>query len=180
MMIAEVFITDMQAYNEAYLVGRWVQLPISKFELAQAISEVLCEGETICGSQNHEEYFISDSSYDDYEFIPIEEYSNIHELNDQLSLLEFKSDHELKAISFLLSEGLAMDIEDAISKADDVRVYENQNMEDIAYDLLQDCYSIDTLPSIIANNISYEDVARELEMDGTYFEMGNDIFEYIG
>lgn len=73
-----------------------------------------------------------------------------------------------------------MDIEDAISKADDVRVYENQNMEDIAYDLLQDCYSIDTLPSIIANNISYEDVARELEMDGTYFEMGNDIFEYIG
>jgi hypothetical protein len=80
----------------------------------------------------------------------------------------------------LLSEGLANDLDDAISKADDVRVYEGQSMEDIAYDLLQECYGVDTLPSIIANNINYEYVARELEMDGTYFEMGNDIFEYIG
>ena len=176
----EVFITDLQAYNEGNLVGRWVKLPISKFELAQAFSEVLCEGEAICKTQNHEETFVSDWSYDDYEFITVEEYSDVYALNDQLGLLELKSDHELKAISFLLSEGLAMDVEDAISKADDVRVYENQSMEDIAFDLLQDCYGIDQLPSIIANNISYEDVARELEMDGCYFEMGNDIFEYIG
>ena len=179
-MLLEIFLTDLQAYNEGHLVGRWVQLPISKFELAQAISEVLCEGEIVCGSDNHEETFLTDWSYDDYEFISVEEYSDVYELNDQLGLLEFKSDHELKAISFLLSEGLAMDIEDAISKADDVRVYENQSMEDIAYDLLQDCYSVDTLPSIIANNICYESVARDLEIDGTYFEMGNDIFEYIG
>lgn len=176
----EVFITDLQAYNEGHLVGRWVKLPISKYELAQAFSEVLCEGEAVCDSRNHEETFLSDYSYDDYEFIPIGEYSDAYELNDQLGLLEFKSDHELKAISFLLSEGLAIDVEDAIGKADDVRVYENQSMEDIAYDLLQDCYGADQLPSIIANNISYEDVARELEMDGTYFEIGNDIFEYIG
>lgn len=176
----EVFITDLQAYNEGHLVDKWVQLPICKFELAQAFSEVLCEGEAVCRTTNHEETFLTDYSYDDYEFMPVGEYSDVNELNEQLGLLELKSDHELKAISFLLSEGLAMDVEDAISKADDVRVYENQSMEDIAFDLLQDCYSVDTLPSIIANNISYEDVARELEMDGCYFEMGNDIFEYIG
>jgi len=110
----------------------------------------------------------------------VDEYANIYALNDQLSLLEFKSDYELKAISFLLSEGLAMDIEDAIGKADEVRVYEGQSMEDIAYDLLQECYGVDSLPPIIANNICYESVARELEMDGCYFEIGNDIIEYIG
>ena len=176
----QVFLTDLQAYNEGHLVGRWVQLPISKFELAQAFSEVLCEGEGVCGTTNHDETFLSDYSYDDYEFIPVGEYSDVNELNEQLGLLEFKSDHELKAISFLLSEGLAMDVEDAISKADDVRVHEGQSMEDIAYDLLQDCYGVDQLPSIIANNIDYESVARELEMDGIYFEIGNDIFEYIG
>lgn len=179
-MMLKVYITDLAAYNAGFLVGRWVQLPISTFELAQAFSEVLCEGEAVCGTSNHEETFLSDYSYDDYEFITVEEYSDVYELNDQLGLLEFKSDHELKAISFLLSEGLAIDVEDAISKADDVRVYENQSMEDIAFDLLQDCYGIDQLPSIIANNISYEDVARDLEMDGCYFEVGNDIFEYCG
>jgi hypothetical protein len=180
LQMLQVFLTDAQAYAEGHLVGKWVQLPISKFELAQAFSEVLCEGEAVCGTTNHEETFLSDWSYDDYEFITVEEYSDVYALNDQLGLLELKSDHELKAISFLLSEGLAMDVEDAISKVDDVRVYENQSMEDIAFDLLQDCYGVDQLPSIIANNISYEDVARELELDGTYFEMGNDIFEYIG
>lgn len=179
-MVAEVFITDLQAYSEGHLVGRWIQLPISKFELVQAISEVLNEGETICGTDNHEETFLSDWSYDDYEFIPIEEYSNIYELNDQLSLLEFKSDYELKAISFLLSEQLAIDIEDAISKADDVIVHENQNMEDLAYDLLQDCYGVDQLPSIISNHIDYQQVAKSLEYDGCYYEVGNDIYEYVG
>lgn len=176
----DIYLTDLQAYNEGHLVGRWIQLPISKFELVQAISEVLSEGETICGTDNHEETFLTDWSYDDYEFIPIEEYSNIYELNDQLSLLEFKSDYELKAISFLLCQGLAMDIDDAIGKADDVIVHENQNMEDIAYDLMNECYGIDKLPSIISNNLDYEKIGYELEMDGIYFEMGNDIFEYIG
>lgn len=179
-MIAEVYLTDLQAYNEGHLVGKWIQLPISKFELAQAISEVLCEGEAVCGTSNHEETFLSDYSYDDYEFISIEEYSDVYELNEQLGLLEFKTDHELKAISFLLNEGLAIDVEDAINKVDDVIIHQNQSMEDIAYDLLQDCYGVDTLPSIIANNINYEDVARDLEMDGRYYEVGNDIFEYCG
>lgn len=175
-----VFLSDLQSYNEGHLSGRWIKLPISNYELVQAVSEVLCEGETVCGSDNHEEYFLTDWEWKDHEFMDIGEYADIYALNELLGDLEFKSDHELKAISFLLSEGLAVDIEDAISKADNVVVHENQNMEDIAFNLLQDCYSVDTLPSIIANNICYENVARELEMDGTYFEMGNDVFEYIG
>lgn len=176
----EVYLTDLQAYNESALVGRWVKLPIHEKELAQTILEVLREGEVACGTTNHEEYFLTDWEWKDHEFMEIGEYSDIYALNESLSDLEFKSDHELKAISFLLCEGLAMDIDDAISKADDVIVHENQNMEDLAYDLLQDCYSVDSLPSIIANNICYESVAKELEMDGTYFEVGNDVIEYIG
>jgi antirestriction protein len=73
-----------------------------------------------------------------------------------------------------------MDVEDAISKTDDVIVHENKTMEDVAYYLIQDCYNIHELSPIIANHIDYDGIARDLEMDGTYFEMGNDIFEYIG
>lgn len=97
-----------------------------------------------------------------------------------MQLLEDKTGHELKAIAFLLSESLATDIDDAISKADDVRIYENQTMEDIAYDLIQDCYNIHELSPIIANHIDYEGIGRDLEMDGSYFEVGNDIYEYVG
>jgi antirestriction protein len=175
-----VFLTDLQAYHEGHLVGRFITLPISENKLAQAISEVLRDGEAIVGSNNHEEFFLTDWEWGDVEFFTVGEYDNIFELNAKLLKLEDVEACKHKAMAFLLSEGLAMDVEDAIRKADDVRVYEGQSMEDIAYDLLQECYGVDTLPSIIANHIDYGGIARDLEMDGTYFEMGNDIFEYIG
>ena len=175
-----VYLTDLQAYNEGHLVGRFIDLPISENKLAQAISEVLREGETICGSSNHEEYFLTDWGWGDVEFFSVGEYENIYDLNKKLQAIEEVESYKHKAIAFLLSEGLANDLDDAIYKAEDVIVHENQSMEDLAYDLLQECYGVDTLPSIISNNINYENVAKDLEMDGTYFEMGNDIFEYIG
>jgi hypothetical protein len=179
--MVDVFITDLSAYNCGFLIGEWVSLPLDSAKLTYKIREILAEGQLQCKSnQHHTEWFITDYEGTENFTMTVDEYTNIYALNESLSDLEFKSDYELKAISFLLCQGLAMDIDDAISKADDVRVYEGQSMEDIAYDLLQECYGVDSLPSIIANNICYESVAKELEMDGTYFEVGNDIFEYIG
>lgn len=177
----EVFITDLAAYNAGYLIGNWFTLPATtEDELALAIKQVLSEGASVCGDSYHEEMFITDYEWQDHELCSVEEYSNLFELNNQLQLLADKSDYELKAISFLLSEGLAVDIEDAIYKSDDVRIYENQNMEDIAYDLIHECYNIHELSPIIANHIDYEGIGKNLEMDGCYFEVGNDIFEYVG
>jgi hypothetical protein len=175
-----IYLTDLQAYNEGHLVGKWIRLPLTPFELSQALSEVLNEGEAISGSENHEEHFITDWEWNSHEFHEIDEYQNIYELNEQLQTLRYKSDYELKAIAFLVSNQLATDVEDAIAKADDVHIYENQTMEDIAYDLMQECYQADELPSIIANNIDYEGIARELEYDGTYYEVGSDVFQYVG
>ena len=55
-----VYLTDLAAYNSGCLSGTWVQLPITKFELSQAISEVLTEGEQVTAEENHEEWFITD------------------------------------------------------------------------------------------------------------------------
>lgn len=175
-----VFITDLAAYNAGYLIGQWVMLPCDAEELKQAVDAILEQGSDVCGSERHEEYFITDWEWDDYEFMGIGEYSSVYQLNEQLEPLEGKSDYELKAISFLLSEGIVSDMDEAIEKADDVVIHHNQSMEDVAYDLLSECYGIDKLPSIISNHIDYEGIGRELEMDGKYYEVGNDIYEYCG
>ena len=174
----KIFLTDLQAYNEGHLVGRWLELPLTDFELQQALSEVLSEGEAVSGSEDHEEYFITDWYWQKHELFDVDEYHNIHQLNQQLQDLEFKSDHELQALSFLLQQQLAVDIEDALTKVDDVIIYSNYSMSDIAYDLMQECYQADKLPSIIANNIDYDGIAKELEYEGRYFEVGTDIYEY--
>ena len=54
-------------------------------------------------------------------------------------------------------------------------------MKDIAFNLMDELYGVDyKLPPIIANNIDYEGIAYELEIEGTYSVVGNDVYEYIG
>lgn len=176
----EIYLTDLQSYNEGDLVGKWITLPLSDKDLANAITDVLSEGEATSGSDNHEEFFITDYAWEDVEFFSIDEYENIYELNKKLQQLQEVDSYKHKAVAFLLSEGLAYDLDDAIYKAEDVIVHENQTMEDVAYDLIQDCYNIHELSPIIANHIDYEGIGRDLEMDGTYFEVGSDVYEYVG
>ncbi len=110
----QVYLTDLAAYNAGSLVGRWVQLPITGFELSQAISEVLSEGEQIAGEENHEGWFITDYEWIDILLFKVEEYSNIFELNSAIQALESLEAYLPKALAFLMAEGLVGDIYDAI------------------------------------------------------------------
>lgn len=175
-----VYLTDLAAYNTGCLSGTWVQLPITKFELSQAISEVLTEGEYAVDGENHEEYFITDYEWDDIDIKEIDEYENIYDLNDELKLLGDLNKEKLKAVKFLLDECITYDIGDAISRAEDVILHHNYTIEDVAYDLLHECYNLQDIPPLIANNIDYDGIARDLEYDGTYWEIGGDVYEYIG
>ena len=176
----QLFITDLQSYNEGDLVGRWIHLPDEPSNISQALSEVLKEGEIISGSANHEEYFITDYEWVDVSLFKVEEYSNPFELNSAIQALETLEVYQHKAIAFLMSEGLASDIYDAIEKVDDVQIYENQSMVDIAYSLIEECYSLEKIPSLIANHIDYEGIARDLELEGNYYRVDQDVYEYIG
>jgi len=176
----KIYLTDLAAYNSGALIGKWISLPMSEETIQMAINEVLCEGETITQEENHEEYFITDYEWDDLEFCEVDEYENIFELNSNMELLSGLEPHKLKSVAFLLDEGITVDIEDAIQRSEDVIIHEDQTIEDVAYSLLEDCYGVYKLEPIIANNIDYEGVARDLEYDGTYFEKGGDVFEYIG
>lgn len=179
-MMIDIFITDLSAYNEGHLVGKWIQLPLSSFELSQALSEVLNEGETICGSDNHEELFITDYEWNDIEIKDVDEYDNVYDLNAEVLLLSTLDSDKLKAVKFLLDEGITIDIEDAISRAEDVIIHQNQSMEDVAVELIESCYNLKDIPDLIVNNIDYDGIARDLEHDGTYWNIDGDVYEYIG
>jgi hypothetical protein len=177
----EIFITDLCAYNNGFLIGKWITLPLGNQELAYAIWEVLQEGEYAYNSDsNHEEIFITDYSWKGSSVMEVGEYDNVFDLNDDITKLSELSETQQKAVAFLLGEQFTYDMEDAIQRSDDVIIHENQTLEDVAYELLQECYEVDKLPPIIANHIDYEGVAKELDYDGTYFEVDGDVFEYCG
>jgi len=179
----KIYLTDLSAYNKGYLFGEWVSLPSDN--LNETLVKILRAGEAMCFIEEnyfekHEEYFITDYEWEDIELFKICEFENIFKLNETLFRLEQLNQRELKAIRFLLSEQIALNLEDAITKVDDVTIYENQTISDVAYELLNDYYELSQLPSLIINHIDYDGIARDLELDGNYTVIDNDIYEYHG
>ena len=174
-----VYITDLEAYNNGHLVGAWYQLPMNEDLLAESIENILQEGRDICEDTHfHEEYFITDF---ECEYMTIEEYSPLGKYNHIAEDMEEIDEDVVKAIKFLMENNLVKDIFEAMKTYEDsVRIYENQSMEDIAYDYSQECCDLDDIPSIISNNIDYESIARDMEIEGSYYKVGSDIYEYIG
>ena len=177
----KLFITDLHAYNNGFLVGEWITLPLSGKELYMAISNILSEGEYLCQSNiTHEEIFITDYEWMGQSLFNVGEYDSPWDVNDDLGKLSELSSYQQKAVAFLMGEHITYDLDDAIQRSDDVIIHENQSLEDVAYELMQECYEVDKLPPIIANNIDYKGIARELDYDGTYWEIDGDVFEYVG
>ena len=177
----KLFITDLTAYNNGFLVGEWVTLPLSGKELYLAIQSILNEGEYLCQSDStHEEIFITDYEWVGQTLFNVGEYDSPWDVNDDLGKVYELSDYQQRAVAFLLTEGITYEVDEAILKADDVIIHVNQTLEDVAYELMQECYNIDKLPPIIANNIDYQGIAKDLEYDGTYWEIDGDVFEYVG
>ena len=174
----EIYITDLAAYNNGHLIGEWVSLPMSKNDLNLKISEILLRGTEVCNKDEiHEEFFITDYECD---FMEIGEYDDVYNLNDIAAKMERMNDHFKKITKFLLSNNLVSNLNEAIEEVENVIIHEDSTMEDIAYEFVNECYNLNDLPSIISNNIDYEAIGREMEMDGRYFKEDGDIYEYLG
>ncbi len=179
----KVYITDLAAYNKGFLIGEWISLPLDQNDLKAAIKKTLRGGEAICaieyGYEPHEEWFISDYEWEDVDLFTIDEYEDIYALNEKLTILEVLNIDHLKGIRFLLDERLANSFDDAISKLEDVIIYNNTNLKDYAYELMEELYDLNKLPSLITSNIDYEGIAKDLSFEGRYYEVDGDLYEYI-
>ena len=78
----KIFITNLGRYNEGYLVGKWVKLPVCEDVLDKVLKEIGID-------EYYEEYFITD--YEN-EIIGIgdviSEYSSVQALNELAQRLE--------------------------------------------------------------------------------------------
>ena len=174
-----IYLTDLESYNKGHIIGTWYQLPMKESLLAESVEDVLREGKRMCEDEHfHEEYFITDYECD---YMKIDEYENLDKLNKIAEEMENIDEDGVKSINFLLENSFVKDIFEAIeSYEDSVRIYENQTMEDIAYHYIDECYNLDNLPTIISNNIDYESIARDMEIEGSFYKVDSAIYAYIG
>ena len=167
-----VYITDLEAYNNGHLVGSWCQLPMNEDLLAESVENVLQEGRNICRDTHfHEEYFITDYECEYME--DINEYSNLNILNDIAEKMENLSSFDMKKFKALISEGY--DFEYSFNNYEDVEIYEETNMNELAEQFVEEGVFGD-IPKSLINYIDYDAIARDLSMD--YTEIENDIVRF--
>lgn len=173
-----VYITDLAAYTQAFLIGKWVSLPMEEDELSQTIKEILIWGEEACSDENiHEEYFLTD--WEGEEFFQVGEYTNVFKLNEEVA--HFKEldldDNQKKCVSFLIENNIVSNLDEALEKYEDVFIYEDMSFLDLAYQIVEEQYNLDELPQFVANYFDYDALARDLQLD-QYTEINGDIFYY--
>ena len=92
----KIFITNLGKYCEGYLVGKWVQLPISDDKLGEVLKQIGI-------NEYYEEYFISDCENDIIGLSDvISEYSSISVLNKLAQRIEELSADDTKKLGAVL------------------------------------------------------------------------------
>lgn len=156
----KIFLTNLGKYNEGELIGEWVELPASSEELQEVF-------ERIGINEEYEEYFITDYECDLYE---VGEYENIDTLNEIAERIKELDEEESKVVKALMQK-LGHTLDEAIEKVNngDYRIYYDcDDMEDVAYQVVEDCGYLDKVPDNVAYYFDYESFGKDLGIEGTY------------
>lgn len=156
----KIFLTNLGKYNEGELIGEWVELPASSEELQEVF-------ERIGINEEYEEYFITDYECDLYE---VGEYENIDTLNEIAERIKELDEEESKVVKALMQK-LGYTLDEAIERVNngDYRIYYDcDDMEDVAYQVVEDCGYLDKVPDNVAYYFDYESFGKDLGIEGTY------------
>lgn len=163
----KIYVTNLKEYNNGKIIGEWVSLP------HEGLEEVL---EKISNS-GKDELFISDYETD-INGLKVAEYEDILQLNEIAEEIEEMREDELIALQAYLEQ--YNDIEQALEEVrqGNYRIYYNcDNMEDVAYQVVNDCGLLDGVPEEVKIYFDYEAYGRDIDINGTFIQIDNSFVE---
>lgn len=155
----KIFLTNLGKYNEGYLIGEWVTLPVDDDELEEVKQRIGI-------NEYYEEMFITDYE-SDIDGVKVHEYSGIDELNEMAEMLEELDEGDREIIGAIMSEGYT--ISEALDKKDNVIVFYGCNdMEDVAIEYCAECGILDGMPEHLRNYFDFAAYGRDMSFEGTF------------
>jgi antirestriction protein len=158
------FITNLGKYNEGELIGKWIDFPITDEELEEVFKEIGI-------NEEYEEIFFTDWE-SDFE-TGFGEYVSIEDVNELAEELEALDAYDLEKVEALI-EAYGYSLREAIRRCDNAIFWSGYTLEDLAYELVEECYPTKDIPEIFTRYFDYEAFARDLDFDG-YTEVSNGV-----
>ena len=157
----KIFITNLGRYNEGYLVGKWVKLPVCEDVLDKVLKEIGID-------EYYEEYFITD--YEN-EIIGIgdviSEYSSVQALNELAQRLEDLSDDEANKLGAVLEYEACRSVSDVLELLDKLDEFDLltdvTDDEELGYYYAEEYCCID-IPEHIQPYFDYEKFGRDVRL----------------
>lgn len=157
----KLYIVNLGKYTEERLVGEWFTVPVNMEEVKEKLGL----------NDEYEEYAIHD-----YELpFTIGEYESVERINDLYRQLEDADEAVLSDLKELISA--IGSVEELVKNLDNLIFYPGvDSVEDLARELVEDgCYG--TVPDHLRGYIDYEKIARDLNIENTYVETKNGIWD---
>ena len=160
----KIFITNLGRYNEGYLVGKWVKLPVCEEVLDKVLKEIGID-------EYYEEYFITD--YEN-EIIGIgdviSEYSSVQALNELAQRLEELSDDEADKLGAVLEYEACRRVSDVLELLDKLDEFDLltdvTDDEELGYYYAEEYRCID-IPEHIQPYFDYEKFGRDVRLQSS-------------
>lgn len=161
----KIYLTNLGKYNEGYLIGEWVTLPVDDDKLEEVKKRIGI-------NEHYEEMFITDYE-SDIDGVKVNEYSNIVELNEMVETLECYDDDDKATLIALMSE-CGYTINEAIEKSSDVNIfYDCDNMEDVAILYCEECGILDGIPEHLRSYFDFAAYGRDMSFEGHFVFTNN-------
>lgn len=160
----KIFITNLGKYCEGYLVGKWVQLPISDDKLDEVLKEIGI-------NEYYEECLITDCENDIIGLSNvISEYSSISVLNKLAQRLEGLSADDARKLGAVLEYEACTSVEEVLALLDKLDEFELvigvSDDETLGYYYAEELCSIE-IPEHLKNYMDYEAYGRDIRLESS-------------
>ena len=158
----KIYITNLGKYNEGYLIGKWVKLPVADDVLDRVL-------EAIGIDEYYEEYFITDY---ETEIVgvgnSIGEYSSLTELNRLAERLESLCQYDADKLEAVLEYTSCRGVTELMELIDELDNFDLlpdvDDDEDLGYYYADECCCID-IPEHIRTYFDYEAYGRDIRLE---------------
>lgn len=167
MNLLNVYVTNLEKYNEMELVGKWLSLPASEEEIQECFKKIGLNDE-------YEEYFITD--YESEFGLKCSEYSNLDNLNEMIQELDDATNGEYDKLQAVIERDYIGDnLQNIIDtmQCDDVYFIKGQTAEEYEEERTRECYDLSFMENGWLSSyitIDYEQMAEE---DSSIYETAN-------
>ena len=101
-----------------------------------------------------------------------------YEIQEKIDTLD---EHSIAAVKLIIENDIYSDIDDAIGHAEDMIYTGCSSMEEVAKNYIDEAGALQCLPEELRYYFDYEALARDMEINGSFYEDENgNIWEYIG